>query len=157
DWDEMVERAQHCPVADTAASDLALLAYTSGSTGEPKGTIHTHRDILAIADGYARHILAPTQDDVFGGSPPMAFTFGVGGLLVFPFRFGGSTSLIDRFSPEAFLNLIRDTKITVLFCSATTYNLLLRADLPNFSESCRSLRLCVSAGETLPAATFRAW
>ena len=156
-WDEMIARPQRCPARDTEAENLALLAYTSGSTGEPKGTIHTHRDILAIADGYARHILSPVPEDVFGGSPPMAFTYGVGGLLVFPFRFGAATSLIERFSPQAFMDLIRETRITVLSCSATTYNLLLKADLPELASSCRSLRLCVSAGETLPAAVFTAW
>src|SRR3990172_4393097 len=156
-WDELMARPQKCPVSDTEAGNLSLLAYTSGSTGEPKGTIHTHRDIMAIADSYARHILSPTPDDVFGGTPPLAFTFGVGGMLVSPLRFGGATSLLERFTPQALLDEVRDTRITVLFCGATTYNLLLKADLPGFAESCRSLRFCVSAGETLPAAVFTAW
>lgn len=156
-WDELMAHPQNCPVSDTEAENLSLLAYTSGSTGEPKGTLHTHRDIIAIADGYARHILSPTPEDVFGGTPPLAFTFGVGGMLVFPFRFGGATSLLERFSPQALIDTVRETRITILFCSATTYNLLLKAELPGFAESCRSLRLCVSAGETLPAAVFTAW
>ncbi|MBI4442306.1 MAG: benzoate-CoA ligase family protein [Acidobacteria bacterium] len=156
-WDELLTPSQRCPAGDTEADNIALLAYTSGSTGEPKGTLHTHRDILAIADGYARHILSPTPEDVFGGTPPLAFTFGVGGLLVFPFRFGGATSLLERFSPQALVDTIRETRITVLFCSATTYNLLLKTNLTGFAESCRSLRLCVSAGETLPAAVYTAW
>lgn len=157
DWDELMATPQRCPAEDTVAENFSLLAYTSGSTGEPKGTLHTHRDILVIADGYARQILGPTPQDVFGGTPPLAFTFGVGGLLVFPFRFGGATSLLERFSPQALVETIRNTGMTVLFCSATTYNLLLKADLPGFTESCRSLRVCVSAGETLPAAVFQAW
>src|SRR5208283_4736129 len=86
-WDDLIARPRPCPPAETDAESLALLAYTSGSTGEPKGTLHTHRDVLAIADSYARHVLSPTPDDIFGGSPPLAFTFGLGGLLVFPFRF----------------------------------------------------------------------
>jgi len=143
--------------SETAAEDLALLAYTSGSTGEPEGTIHNHRDILAIADGYGRRILSPVPEDVFGGPPTMAFTFGLGGLLVFPFRFGSASSLIQRFSPVGLMQVIRDTKVTILFCSATTYNILLKAELPDFVESCRTLRLCVSAGETLPAPVFTAW
>jgi 2-aminobenzoate-CoA ligase len=156
-WDELMARSQKCAVADTEAENLALLAYTSGSTGEPKGTMHSHRDILAIADGYARHILSPIPEDVFGGTPPLAFTFGVGGLLVFPFRVGAATSLLERFTPQALAGAIQQTGITVLFCSATTYNMLLKAELPNLADSLRSLRLCVSAGETLPAPVFTAW
>ncbi|MBI4443625.1 MAG: benzoate-CoA ligase family protein [Acidobacteria bacterium] len=156
-WEELMARPQKCPPAETDAESLALLAYTSGSTGVPKGTIHTHRDILAIADSYARHILSPVPEDVFGGHPTLAFTFGLGGLLVFPFRFGAATSLLERFTPQAQMETVRQTKISVLFCSATTYNLILKANLPDFADSCRSLRLCVSAGETLPAAVYTAW
>ena len=87
----------------------------------------------------------------------MAFTFGLGGLLIFPFRFGAATSLVERFSTQEFVDNIRETRVTILFCSATTYNMLLKADLPGLSESCRTLRLCVSAGETLPAAILREW
>lgn len=156
-WAELLANPQKCPPRETGAESIALLGYTSGSTGEPKGTIHTHRDVLAIADGYARNILSPVPDDVFGGPPTMAFTFGLGGLLVFPFRFGAATSLIGRFTPPAMLELIRDTAVTILFSSATTYNLMLKADLPDFAQCSRTLRLCVSAGETLPAAVFNEW
>ena len=156
-WDELLARPQRCPASDTDSDNIALLAYTSGSTGEPKGTIHTHRDILAIADGYSRHILSPTSDDVFGGTPPLAFTFGVGGMLVFPFRVGAATSLLERFTPQALVDTIEQTRISVLFCGATTYNLLLKADLPDLKNSLRSLRLCISAGEMLPAPVFTAW
>ena len=156
-WDAVLNGQKKCPPAETAAEDIALLAYTSGSTGEPKGTVHTHRDILAIADGYARHILSPTPDDVFGGPPTLAFTFGLGGLLVFPCRIGGATSLIDRFSPAALIEAIQTTGITVLFASATTYNILLKSEVPGFVETCKKLRLCVSAGETLPPPTYAAW
>jgi len=156
-WGELTSRPQKCAPAETEAENLALLAYTSGSTGVPKGTIHTHRDILAIADGYAHNILAPMPEDVFAGTPPLAFTFGLGGLVVFPFRFGAATSLLERFSPPALVNVIRETVATMLFCSATTYNMILKAEVPGMAESCRSLRLCVSAGETLPGPVFTAW
>ena len=156
-WADLLSAPRTCPAADTSAEDLALLAYTSGSTGEPKGTIHTHRDILAIADSYARHVLAPRPEDVFGGPPTMAFTFGLGGLVAFPFRFGAATSLLERFSPSALIETIRSAGITILFASATTYNILLKSDVPDFAESCGSLRLCVSAGETLPPAVYTAW
>ena len=156
-WVDLLTHPQTCAPRDTAADDIAILAYTSGSTGEPKGTIHTHRDILAIADSYARHILSPVPEDVFTGPPTMAFTFGLGGLLVFPLRFGASTSLIERFSPTEMVQLIRDTNATLLFSSASTYNILLKEELPDLAGSCRSLRLCVSAGETLPATVFAAW
>ena len=157
DWEELLAKPQGCSPNETDAESIALLAYTSGSTGEPKGTIQTHRDILAIADGYARNILSPVPEDVFGGPPTMAFTFGLGGLLVFPFRFGASTSLIERFTPAGMLEMVRKNRMSILFSSATTYNLMLKADLPEFAESCRTLRLCVSAGETLPAAVFNEW
>jgi len=156
-WDEVTGRPQKCPPAETEAENLALLAYTSGSTGEPKGTIHTHRDVLAMADSYARNILAPAPEDIFAGTPPLAFTFGLGGLLVFPFRFGAATSLLERFSPPALVNVIRETAATILFCSATAYNMILNAEVPGMADSCRSLRLCVSAGETLPPTVFTAW
>jgi 2-aminobenzoate-CoA ligase len=141
----------------TGRSDLALIAYTSGSTGTPKGTTHSPTDILASADAYARSILQPTAADVFGGHPTLAFTFGLGGLLVFPFRAGASTALIDRFSPDLILSAVERYRITLLFCSATTYRLLLQHPNLERGHNLRSLRYCVSAGETLPAAVFEEW
>ena len=138
-----------------ARDDLALIAYTSGSTGRPKGSTHTAVDILASADGYSRSILRPTAADVFGGHPTMAFTFGLGGLLVFPLRAGAATALIDRFSPELLLNAIARWRITLLFCSATTYRMLLQDPALESAHDLRSLRLCVSAGETLPAPVYQ--
>lgn len=143
--------------AQTRSDDIAILAYTSGSTGEPKGTIHFHRDILLMGDTYAKHVLHPTPEDVFGGHPSLAFTFGLGGLLAFPFRFGASTVLIDRFTPELMLTTIRDFGVTIVFCAPTSYKLMLRqfgAELKSFLPK---LRLGVSAGETLPAAVFTEW
>ncbi|MBI3950608.1 MAG: benzoate-CoA ligase family protein [Acidobacteria bacterium] len=141
----------------TRSDDIALLAYTSGSTGVPKGTVHSHKDILAIADTYSKHVLRPTPDDVFGGHPTLAFTFGLGGLLVFPFRVGASTVLIEKFTPELLLRAIHDFRVTVAFCAPTTFKLLLRQYGAELREFLPKLRLCVSAGETLPAAVFTEW
>jgi len=137
--------------------DVALIAYTSGSTGVPKGATHTASDVLASADCYARHILDPRPDDVFGGHPTLAFTFGLGGLLVFPFRAGAATSLIGRFTVDALLARIAADRITVLFCAATTYRLLLQHPGLEHSYDLSSLRLCVSAGEPLPASVYEEW
>ena len=138
-------------------SDVALIAYTSGSTGVPKGATHTPADMLASADCYSRHVLEMKPDDVCGGHPTLAFTFGLGGLLVFPFRVGACTSLIDRFSPETLLARIAADRITVLFCAATTYRLLLQDPNLERAHDLSSLRLCVSAGEPLPAAAYEEW
>ena len=96
----------------TRRDDIAILAYTSGSTGDPKGTIHFHEDVLAIADGVARHNIGVRPEDICAGHPTLAFTFGLGGLLVFPFRFGASTVMLDRFTPHTMLQTLRDYKAT---------------------------------------------
>jgi len=141
----------------TRADDIALLAYTSGSAGIPKGTVHFHRDILAIADTYSQHVLRPNQADVFSGHPTLAFTFGLGGLLVFPFRVGASTVFIDRFTPEAMLKTTRDFGITILFCAATSYKMMMRDYGEEVKQFLPQLRICVSAGETLPGDIFNGW
>lgn len=136
---------------DTSADDVALLGPTSGTTGTPKITMHFHRDILANADTFARHILKPTKDDVFAGSPPLAFTFGLGGLVVFPLRFGASSLLTERATPVELAELSHQAGATVLFTAPTAYRAILKngkADL------LRSLRVGVSAGEHLPAETW---
>ncbi|MGJ5891885.1 AMP-binding protein [Streptomyces niveiscabiei] len=139
---------------DTAADDVALIAFTSGTTGRPKGCVHFHRDVLAIADTFARHVLRPTPDDVFAGSPPLGFTFGLGGLVVFPLRVGASALLLEQAGPKALLAAVPEHRVSVLFTAPTAYRAML-ADLDAYDVS--SLRRCVSAGENLPAATWRAW
>lgn len=137
-------------------SDLALIGYTSGSTGDAKGTVHFHDDVLAIADGYAKNILDPTPEDIFAGHPSLAFTFGLGGLLVFPFRFGASVVLLDQFTPENMLRTLSDYKATIAFCAPTCYNMMMRLDVEGKYDLSR-LRIGVSAGETLPQPVYEKW
>jgi 2-aminobenzoate-CoA ligase len=139
---------------ETAAEDVCLIAFTSGTTGEPKGTMHFHRDMLAICDGYARNIVRATPDDRFIGSPPLAFTYGLGGIVLFPMRIGASTVLLERAGPDDLLDAIPRYAATVCFTAPTAY----RAMLPKLADHDLSgLRTCVSAGEPLPKPTFEAW
>ncbi|MFI1420050.1 AMP-binding protein [Streptomyces sp. NPDC020731] len=138
----------------TAADDVALIAFTSGTTGRPKGCMHVHRDVLAIADTFSRHVLKPVTDDVFAGSPPLGFTFGLGGLVVFPLRAGASALLLEQAHPAQLLPAIAAHGVSVLFTAPTAYRAML-AELDGHDVA--SLRRCVSAGENLPAATWRAW
>ncbi|RZU24056.1 2-aminobenzoate-CoA ligase [Streptomyces sp. BK239] len=151
---------------DTAADDVALIAFTSGTTGRPKGCMHLHRDVLAAADTFSRHVLRPQADDVFAGSPPLGFTFGLGGLLVFPLRAGASTLLLEQAGPKQLLGAIAAHRVSVLFTAPTAYRAMLAeldgGDAPAVrgaspAHDLSSLRRCVSAGENLPAATWRAW
>lgn len=138
---------------DTAADDICLIAFTSGTTGDPKGTMHFHRDMLAVCDGYARNILRAEQKDRFIGSAPLAFTFGFGGVL-FPMHIGASFVLLEKTTPDDLLSAIEQYKITVCFTAPTAYRAMI-GKLPGRDIS--SLRKCVSAGETLPKPTFDAW
>jgi 2-aminobenzoate-CoA ligase len=151
-----MNESSECPPAKTTRNDVALIGYTSGSTGDPKGTVHFHDDVLAIADGYAKNILHPTENDVFSGHPSLAFTFGLGGLLVFPFRFGASVALLDQFTPENMLNTLVRYKATVAFCAPTCYNMMMRLDEQG-TYDLSNLRIGVSAGETLPKPVFDKW
>jgi 2-aminobenzoate-CoA ligase len=137
----------------TAADDVCLIAFTSGTTGVPKGCMHFHRDVLAIADTFSHHVLRPHSDDLFVASPPMAFTFGLGAMLIFPLRCGAATLLLERSSPELLAEAIARHRATVCATAPTAYRAMLKLSGTDFG----SLRRCVSAGETLPRATWEAW
>ncbi len=138
----------------TAAEDIALIAFTSGTTGKPKGTMHTHRDVIAACDCWPKYHLKATADDVFVGSPPLAFTFGLGGLLLFPLRIGASALLVERPAPETLIEVVERDRPTVLFTAPTSYRAMA---LASAGRDFSSLRKCVSAGEALPAATRKLW
>ena len=140
---------------DTSQDDVALLGFTSGSTGEPKATMHFHRDLLIIADGYAKEVLGVGPEDIFVGSPPLAFTFGLGGLAIFPLRFGATATLLEQASPPNMVEIIEKYKATVCFTAPTAYRVMLQAMEDGADLS--SLRAAVSAGETLPAPIYEAW
>ena len=139
----------------TGRDDVALLGFTSGTTGEPKATMHFHRDLLIIADGYAKEVLRVTPNDVFVGSPPLAFTFGLGGLALFPLRFGATATLLENASPQNMIDIIETYKATVSFTSPTAYRAMMAA--MDAGADLSSLRMAVSAGETLPAPVFQEW
>jgi len=139
----------------TGRDDVALLGFTSGTTGEPKATMHFHRDLLVIADSYAKEILQVTPDDVFVGSPPLAFTFGLGGLAIFPLRFGATATLLETASAANMIEIIETYNATISFTAPTAYRAMLAAMETGADLS--SLRVAVSAGETLPAPVFNDW
>ncbi len=139
----------------TGRDDVALLGFTSGTTGEPKATMHFHRDLLLIADSYAKEVLQVTPDDIFVGSPPLAFTFGLGGLAIFPLRFGATATLLENASPANMIDIIETYKATISFTAPTAYRVMLTAMESGADLS--SLRVAVSAGETLPAPVFNDW
>jgi 2-aminobenzoate-CoA ligase len=157
-FDEVLERAAKKSAdftnVPTAIDDPVLVAFTSGTTGKPKGCVHFHRDLLASADTFFKGTLSCGPDDVFSGSPPMAFTFGLGMHVVFPMRIGASVALVPKPSPEALLECCERHRVTVLSTAPTAY----RAMLPHLAgHDVSSLRIPVSAGETLPVSTARAW
>jgi 2-aminobenzoate-CoA ligase len=150
----IAEASPEFDAVDTAADDVCLIGFTSGTTGEPKGTMHFHRDMLAVCDGYSRNVLRPEANDRFIGSPPLAFTFGLGGLVLFPLSVGASTVLLERAGPDDLLTAIGQYEATVCFTAPTAY----RAMLSKLEgQQLSSLRKCVSAGEPLPKDTFNAW
>jgi len=139
---------------DTAADDVCLIAFTSGTTGMPKGCMHFHRDVLAMCDLFPRHVIKPGPDDIFCGTPPLAFTFGLGGLLCFPLRVGASAVLAEKLTPDSLLQLIRDFRATIVFTAPTFYRQM-AALAGNYDIG--SLQKSVSAGEALPDATRQLW
>ncbi len=140
---------------ETGRDDVALLGFTSGTTGAPKATMHFHRDLLIIADGYAREVLGVTPEDVFVGSPPLAFTFGLGGLAIFPLRFGAAAVLLENASPPNMIEIIQKYRATVCFTAPTAYRVMLKA--MDEGADLGSLRAAVSAGETLPGPVYDEW
>ncbi|ASJ73011.1 AMP-binding protein [Granulosicoccus antarcticus] len=150
-----LEKPVRFDAVQTGRDDVALLGFTSGTTGVPKATMHFHRDLLIIADGYAKEILGVTPDDVFVGSPPLAFTFGLGGLAIFPLRFGATATLLETASPPSMIEIIEKYKATVCFTAPTAYRYMLSA--MDEGADLSSLRAAVSAGETLPAPVYKDW
>ncbi|WP_407661641.1 acyl-CoA synthetase [Haladaptatus caseinilyticus] len=156
DYDELLASASsELDAAATHRDDLSMIAYTSGTTGRPKGTVHTHRQMLAIVDGYARYCLAPTEDDVFSGNPPIAFTFGYGVLVAFPLRFGASTVIIENAEPIDLVDAVDTYGVTILGSIPTAYNQLLNEHSDRIAAAdLSSLRVGISAGEPLSPSTF---
>jgi 2-aminobenzoate-CoA ligase len=156
--DDLVARTASAPgdftAVGTAADDVALLAFTSGTTGRPKATMHFHRDVLAIADTFSAFLLKPLPDDIVTGTPPLAFTFGLGGLVVFPLRAGASTLLVEKATPDQLADVITEHGVTICFTAPTAYRAMLAAGK---GPGLRTLRRAVSAGEHLPEATWHAF
>ncbi|WP_299951317.1 AMP-binding protein [uncultured Ruegeria sp.] len=150
-----LEKPVKFDAVETSQDDVALLGFTSGSTGQPKATMHFHRDLLIVADGYAREVLGVTPDDVFVGSPPLAFTFGLGGLAIFPLRFGATATLLEQAAPPQMIEIIEKYRATVCFTAPTAYRVMLQA--MDDGADLSSLRAAVSAGETLPAPIYDDW
>ena len=155
---DLEERMQAKPerfdAVQTRADDIAIVGFTSGTTGAPKAAMHAHRDIMATCDSYGKYVLQAREDDLFTGSPPLGFTFGLGGLLLFPLHAGASTLLLEKAPPEPLLQAIAQYKVSVVFTAPVAYRAMAEL-LPAYDIS--SLRTCVSAGETLPLPTWQTW
>jgi 2-aminobenzoate-CoA ligase len=139
---------------DTAQDDVCLFGFTSGTSGRPKATMHFHRDVLAVASSYGRHVLRAGADDIFIGSPPLAFTFGLGGLVIFPMAVGASVVLLEKAGPDDLLAAIKAFRPTVMFTAPTAYKAM-AGNIARADAAC--LRRCISAGETLLRATYEVW
>ncbi|WP_299784569.1 AMP-binding protein [uncultured Roseobacter sp.] len=150
-----LEKPVQFEAVETGRDDVALLGFTSGTTGDPKATMHFHRDLLIIADGYAREVLGVVPEDIFVGSPPLAFTFGLGGLAIFPLRFGAAATLLETASPPNMIDIIEKYRATVCFTAPTAYRAMMRA--MDEGADLSSLRAAVSAGETLPGPVYDEW
>ncbi len=150
----MAEKPTDFVNLETAAEDIVLIAFTSGTTGKPKGTMHFHRDVMAICDCFPRSVLKPSAEDIFIGSPPLAFTFGLGGLVTFPMRVGAATVLLEAAPPPKLIESIERFKATICVTAPTAYRAMV--DQARHYDL-TSLRQCVAAGEHLPLPTFEAW
>jgi 2-aminobenzoate-CoA ligase len=146
---------QPLPPLETGRDDPALIAFTSGTTGVPKGCVHFHRDILAPCDTFAKYLVGPEPGDIFITSAPMAFTFGLGITLLFPLRFGAASATMEQTSPPTMLDAIVKHGVTHLGTAPTAYKAMLSQ--PKLDAALKTLRYCISAGEHLPEATWRAW
>lgn len=140
--------------AQTAAEDVAIIGFTSGTTGKPKAAMHFHRDIMATCDSYGRHVLQADKDDLFTGSPPLGFTFGLGGILLFPLHIGAATLLLEKAPPEALMQAIQEYRVNVAFTAPIAYRAMTEM-LGKYDVT--SLRKCISAGETLPQPVWQGW
>jgi 2-aminobenzoate-CoA ligase len=158
DTDALERLAARAPASfddcETFATDIALIAFTSGSTGSAKATLHTHRDLLAVCDTYARRVLRAKVDDLFCGSPPLAFTFGLGGLLLFPLDAGAATLFLEKAGPEDLLRAVAEFGVTTLFTAPVAYRTM-SSMIDRYDVT--TLGACISAGETLPAAVWERW
>ena len=150
DWTErLAAKPATYDDVQTSSDDVCMLAFTSGTTGRPKATMHFHRDVMSICETFSRHVLQPSADDVFTGTPPYAFTFGLGGVLLFPLHAGASTLLVEKATPVELADLIDEHGVTICFTAPTAYKAMLAAD-----KTVPSLRKAVSAGEHLPKAVW---
>ena len=150
----MAAKPERFENVETAAEDVAIIAFTSGTTGVPKAAMHVHRDILATCDSYGRYVLRASPGDLFTGSPPLGFTFGLGGILLFPLHIGAATLLLEKAPPEPLLAAIEQYRVNVVFTAPIAYRAMSEM-LDRYDVS--SLRTCVSAGETLPLPVWQTW
>ena len=150
-----VDKSTDCPAARTDADDVAIMAFTSGTTGAPKAALHTHRDLLAACEAWPRHVLRATANDIVVGSPPLAFTFGLGGMLVFPMWAGASVYFADAaYTPESLVRTINEVGATICYTAPTFYRRMAAFAL---ASPMPTMRICVSAGEGLPDSTRQLW
>ena len=154
----MTKHAKEFEACATSRDDVCLIAFTSGTTGQPKGTMHFHRDVLAMCDLFPKHVLQMGADDVVCGTPPIAFTFGLGGLLAFPLRYGACAVLLEKYTPESLLLVIGQYGATQCYTAPTMYRqmAMLVSEKP-YAFDLKSLKHTVSAGEALPDATRQLW
>jgi 2-aminobenzoate-CoA ligase len=160
-FDELSRRAATKPASfhavPTAADDVALLAFTSGTTGRPKATMHFHRDVLAIADTFSRHVLRPHAEDIFACSPPLGFTFGLGMEVIFPMHAGAASLLLEKGTPDLLLPALSEHRVSVMATAPTAYRAMTAALAAGDNPPPATLRRCVSAGEPLPQPTWQGW